>query len=137
LPQDVTPAIAKAFNVTDTTGALVGDITPEGPASRSDLKKGDIILSLNGQLIANANQLRLRIGELAPDASVKLKVLRDGKTHEVTVKLSEFPAKEERASANKESSDSALEGVDVENVTPEMARELKLPSATKGVVVKE
>ena len=137
LPQDVTPAIAKAFNVTDTTGALVGDVTPEGPASRSDLKKGDIILSLNGQQIANANQLRLRIGELAPDASVKLKVLRDGKTHEVTVKLSEFPAREERASANTQSSDSALEGVDVENVTPEVARELKLPAATKGVVVKE
>jgi serine protease Do len=55
----------------------------------------------------------------------------------VTVKLSEFPSKAERASVNRESSDSALEGVEVENVTPEVARELKLPSATNGVVVKE
>ena len=39
LPQDVTPAIAKVFNAPDTKGALVGDITADGPASRTDLKK--------------------------------------------------------------------------------------------------
>jgi serine protease Do len=138
LPQDVTPAIAKAFNTSGTEGALVGDITADGPASRSDLKKGDIILSINGAPVADANQLRLKIGEMAPDASVNLKVLRNGKTEQVTVKLGEFPSKQERASAGKnEGSDSALEGVTVENVTPEMANELKISPATKGVVVDE
>jgi len=137
LPQDVTPAMAKAFNVPDTKGALVGDITADGPASRSDLKKGDIILDVNGKAIVDANQLRLMIGEMAPDASVQMKVLRDGKTHDVTVKLGEFPSKQERSSLNKEAPDSALEGVSVENITPEMAGELKLPASTKGVVVDE
>jgi serine protease Do len=138
LPQDVTPAMAKAFGVSEAQGALVGDITPDGPASHSDLKKGDIILAINGQPIANANQLRLQIGMMAPNANVKLKVLRDGKTHEVAVQLREFPNKAERASLNKsEAPDSALEGVTVENVTPEMAHELKLSPATKGVVVDE
>jgi serine protease Do len=137
LPQDVTPAMAKAFNVPDTKGALVGDITADGPASRSDLKKGDIILDVNGKAIVDANQLRLMIGEMAPDASVQMKVLRDGKTHDVTVTLGEFPSKQERSSLNKEAPDSALEGVSVENITPEMAGELKLPASTKGVVVDE
>jgi serine protease Do len=138
LPQDVTPAIAKAFNVNGTQGALVGDITPDSPASRSNLQKGDIILSLNGDPIADANQLRLKIGMMAPDASVNLKVLRNGKTEQVVVKLGEFPSKQERASVNsKEHSDSALEGVTVENVTPEVASQLKLSPATKGVVVDE
>jgi serine protease Do len=137
LPQDVTPAMAKAFGVTEAQGALVGDITPDGPASHSDLKKGDIILAINGQPIADANQLRLKIGMMAPNANVILKVLRDGKTHEVSVQLTEFPTKAERASVNKEDQDSALDGVTVENVTPEMAHELKISPATKGVVVDE
>ena len=77
--------------------------------------------------------MRLRVGEMAPDANVKLRVLRDGKAHEVTVRLGEFPSKEERASGNREPSSGAMEGVDVENVTPEVARELDLPPATKGV----
>ncbi len=92
---------------------------------------------MNGKPIADANQLRLMIGEMAPDASVQMKVLRDGKPRDVTVKLSAFPSKEERASVNKESSESALEGVSVENLTPEVARELKLTPSTKGVVVDE
>jgi serine protease Do len=138
LPQDVTPAMAKAFGVAEAQGALIGDITPDGPAAHSDLKKGDIVLAINGQPIADANQLRLQIGMMAPDANVKLKVLRDGKTHEVAVQLKEFPSKAERASVNKSAApDSALEGVTVENVTPEMAHELKLSPATKGVVVDE
>lgn len=137
LPQDLTPAMAKAFGVSEAQGALVGDITPDGPAAHSDLKKGDIIVAINGQPVVDANQLRLQIGMMAPNASAKLKVLRDGKTHEIAVQLSEFPSKAERASVSKENPDSALEGVTVENVTPEVAHQLKLSPATKGVVVDE
>jgi serine protease Do len=53
------------------------------------------------------------------------------------VQLREFPNKAERASVSKESQDSALDGVSVENVTPELAQQLKLSPATKGVVVDE
>lgn len=137
LPQDVTPAMAKAFNAPGTQGALVGDVTDNSPASRSDLKKGDIILSVNGEAVADANQLRLKLGMMSPDASVNLKVFRNGKTEQIPVKLEAFPSKEERASIGKNSTESALEGVTVENITPEMARELKLSAAAKGVVVDE
>jgi serine protease Do len=137
LPQDLTPAMAKVFKAGDTSGALVGDITPGGPAAQSDLRKGDIIVAVNGQPVSDANQLRLMIGEMAPSGNVKLKVLRDGAPHEVNIKLGEFPSKQERASLDKQSEGSALEGVTVENVTPELARELKMPPATKGVVVDE
>ncbi len=80
LPQDVTPALAKAFSSNETNGALVGEITPNSPAARSSLKQGDIIVAVNGQPIADANQLRSKIGMMDPNATVTLKVLRDGKT---------------------------------------------------------
>jgi serine protease Do len=137
LPQDVTPAIAKAFNTSESKGALVGDVTANSPASRANLKNGDIILEVNGQPIADANQLRLKIGMMEPNAKVNLKVLRDGNTQEVAVQLGEFPSKEERAAVGSEHPESALQGVTVDNLTPKVAQQLKLPAATNGVVVDE
>jgi serine protease Do len=135
LPQDVTPAMAKAFRTKETKGAVVGDITANSPAAHSDLKQGDIILAVNGKAIGDANQLRLEIGMLSPGSTVNLDVLRDGKPQQVMVKMGEFPSKEERASLDSKGSDSALQGVSVENLTPETAREMKLAPETKGVVV--
>ena len=72
LPQDVTPAMAKAFHTDASKGALVGDVTPNSPASRANLKNGDIILEINGQAIDDANQLRLKIGNLEPNSEREL-----------------------------------------------------------------
>jgi serine protease Do len=137
LPQDVTPALAKAFNVSDTNGAIVGEITPDSPAAHSSLKQGDVIVALNGQPITDASQLRTKIGMLDPNQTVTLKVMRNGSALDVPVTLGDYPVKEERASINKPDSDSSLQGVTVENLTPDTAQELKLPATTKGVVVSE
>jgi serine protease Do len=136
LPQDVTPALAKAFNTSETNGALVGEITPNSPAAHSGLKQGDMIVAVNGQPISDASQLRSRIGMMDPNTTVTLKVVRDGRTQDVAVTLGEFPTKEERASIQNEDSNS-LQGVNVENLTPETAQELKIPADTKGVVVNQ
>jgi serine protease Do len=137
LPQDVTPALAKAFNAGQTNGALVGEVTPNSPASHSDLKQGDIIVAVNGQPVEDANQLRSKIGVMDPHTTVNLKVMRNGRMMEVAVTLGEFPSKEERASVRGGggSSDQSLDGVTVENLSAETAQELKLPATTKGVVV--
>jgi serine protease Do len=135
LPQDVTPALAKAFNSGETNGALVGQITPDSPAAHSSLKQGDIIVAVNGQPVADASQLRTKIGMMEPNATATLKVLRNGTTQEVAVTLGDYPTKEERASVNNVEKDSSLQGVTVQNLTPDTAQELKLPATTKGVVV--
>jgi len=137
LPQDVTPAMAKAFH-TNVTGALVGDVTKDSPASRAGLQQGDIILTVNGETINDANQLRLKIGTLDPSSRVELKVLRDGKPMQIAVQLASFPTTEERASVGKgsgNSTEAVLDGVSVSNITRDVANELKLDANTKGVVV--
>lgn len=136
LPQDVNPSLAKAFN-TDTKGSLVGDVTAGSPAARAGLQKGDIILEVNGQPVLDANQLRLKIGVISPNQTVKLKVLRNGKPMEIPVQLGEFPSKEERASNDSEQPDSLLQGVTVQDLTPDAAAQLKLAPQTKGVVVEQ
>jgi len=135
LPQDVTPALAKAFNSSETNGALVGEVTPNSPAAHSDLKQGDIIVAVNGKPVTDASQLRSTIGMMDANATAMLKVMRNGKMQEMSVTLGEFPSKEERASVDSANSDNSLQGVTVENLTPETTQELKLPATTQGVVV--
>jgi serine protease Do len=137
LPQDVTPALAKAFNSSDTNGVLVGEVTPNGPAAQSGLKQGDIIVAINGQPVKDANQLRSRIGMMDPQTPVTLKVLRSGRMGDVAVQLGEFPSEGERASADTGSSGSGLRGVTVKSLTPNTAQQLNLPTGSKGVVVEQ
>ncbi len=137
LPQDVTPAMAKAFH-TNVTGALVGDVTKDSPASRAGLQQGDIILTVNGETINDANQLRLKIGTLDPNSRVELKVLRDGKPMQIAVQLGSFPTEEKRASVGNggsNSSEAVLDGVSVANITGDVAQQLNLGANAKGVVV--
>ncbi len=52
--QDVTPALAKEFDLKDATGALVGDVMPKGPAAKAGLKDGDVVLEYNGKKVPTA-----------------------------------------------------------------------------------
>ena len=135
VPQDVTPAMAKAFGEKEPHGALVGDVSPGSPAQRSGLLKGDIILELNGKPVEDANQLRMSISMMSPDAGVTLKVFRNGAERELAVKLAELPVQEASVRSESGAAKSALSGVAVEDVDAQTARRLGLPANTAGVVV--
>jgi serine protease Do len=134
-PQDVTPEIAKAFGETDPRGVLVGDVTPNSPAQAAGLRRGDIILEVNGKAMANSNQLRMTISMMRPGSEAQLKVERDGSVRDVKIELRELPT--EQAENNNPSGDQsqASAGVEVANLTPEIAQQLNLPETTTGVVV--
>jgi serine protease Do len=134
LIQPVTPTVARAFGLKDARGALVGDVTAGSPAARSGIAKGDIILELNGQPINDSRDLQLRIAQLAPGTTARLKIFRDGSEREVRVTLGELPAEQLRASEKSDRS-GPLEGVEADELTPQMARQLGVPASMRGVVV--
>jgi serine protease Do len=137
IPQDVTPAIAKAFGEKDLRGALVGDVSPNSPAQKAGLQNGDIIVDVNGKPVTDSNALRMTISMMAPGTSVNLKAIRNGADRNFTVKLAELPTTE--AALGKEGKgpgdSSAIPGVAVENLNADATQALKLPADTKGVVV--
>jgi serine protease Do len=117
LPQDVTPAMAKGFNLKQSGGVLIGDVTAGTPAAQAGIERGDVILEVDGQKVDDSNQLKLRISQMSPGTSVKLRVLHDGSERTVTAKLAELPANLGRGAAEKSSdsgTSSALDGVSVE-----------------------
>lgn len=135
LPQDMTTDMAKAFGQKDARGVVVGDVTPNSPAQESGIRRGDILLEMNGRPVANSNQLRNSISMMQPGTEIKLKMLRGGSERDVTVKLAEMPTETAMAQPGDEGSTKTLEGVEVSNLTPNMAERLGLPSSTTGVVV--
>ncbi len=135
LPQDVTPAIAEAFGQKNLTGALVGDVTADSPAQRAGLHKGDIITEVNGKAVNGANDLRMTISMMQPGASVQLKAIREGAVRDFTANLADLPGTEASNRQPGEKSESALQGVQVQNLDGQTAHQLGLPSGTSGVVV--
>lgn len=135
-PQDVTPAIAKAFGEKDPNGVLVSDISPNSPAEAAGLQRGDIILEVNGKPMTDSNQLRMTISMMQPGSEAKLKVVHGGSQRELTIKLRELPT--EQAENNNQTDDRqrASAGIEVANLTPDLAQQLNLPATTTGVVVK-
>ena len=135
VPQDVTPAIARAFGEKEMRGALVGDVSAGSPAEKAGLQKGDIILSVNGKSVADSNDLRMTISMMAPDSSVNLKVFRNGAEREMAVKLGELPTTRAAVEHESNGSKSALSGVSVEDLDAQTAHELGIPANSQGVVV--
>jgi serine protease Do len=134
-PQDLDASLAKQFGLNQAGGALVGEISPDTPASHAGLKRGDVILELNGTPVDSANDLRLRISQMSPGTSVKLGVSRDGKMQDFTVTLGELPPDKVAQEGTSENGGGGLEGVQVQNLTPDIAEQLQLSAGTHGVVV--
>src|SRR6266853_1092521 len=133
--QDITPGISKAMNLKEMKGVLVGDVSPNGPAQKSGIQRGDMILEVNGTPMEDSRELRNTISMMDPTATVKLKLMRDGSPKDVTVKLGDLPTDKEQAKTEEGSSEKALDGVTVENLDAQSARQLGLPATTSGVVV--
>ena len=134
--QEVTPGIARAMGLDGPKGALVSDVTAGSPAQKAGLQSGDVITSVNGKPVLESNQLRMEISMMGTNAPLKLQVFRNGATVNLSAVTAEMPGKPvERASNDAAQSNSALEGVSVESLNAQMARQAGVDPGTPGVVV--
>src|SRR5580692_3776983 len=133
--QDFSPELAKSFNFNQSGGVLIGDVSANTPAANAGLKKGDVVVKLNGQAVSESNDLRNTISQMAPGTQVKLDIWRDGKVQPYTVTLGELPNDKTSAEGSDEGSSGEIQGIEVQAVTPEILQQLNLPAGTHGVVV--
>ncbi|WP_295559263.1 Do family serine endopeptidase [uncultured Hyphomicrobium sp.] len=93
--QNVDEDTASAIGLSEPKGALVSEITPNGPASSSGLKVQDAIVQVNNDKIADSRDLARKIADYAPDTTVDVKVWRGNKEETVKVRLGKFPGSSE------------------------------------------
>jgi Do/DeqQ family serine protease len=91
----VTPQIAKEQSLQAQRGALVVDVDPQGPAAKSGLSSGDVVVALDGGEVKTGDVLRNTIAMIKPGTTVELQVIhKDGSKAPVKAKLGELPSDE-------------------------------------------
>lgn len=88
--RDLTEDERRVLPGNQKTGVLVVDVVPRGPAARSGLRAGDIIVGLNGEPVEDKHQLPVKIAEHLPGTKVVISVFRDGHIKEVAVVLGDL-----------------------------------------------
>jgi len=143
LLQDITPGLAKSFDLPDQNGALVSDVFPNTPAEKAGIKPGDVIVGLNGKDITDVNSFQLAVSESAPESSATVKLLHNGRPETVTVTLTELPVEvapsgnDQKKPGSGNSMIDALAGVKVADLEPEVRRQLGVPPSVRGALVSE
>ena len=140
--QDLTPDMAEAQGIEDE-GAIVADVTDGSPAEDYGLERGDIILSVNGDDIADATELTRMVGSLLAGSSNEFGVLRDGEQITVSVTVGERPEDPYGDVRPAMSDDTVTDetegplGVSVKPLNPELRQELDLDDDEVGLVITE
>jgi serine protease Do len=83
----VTPEIADALDLKKTAGALVYDVSANGPAANAGIKPADVLISLDGTPIPDPQDFTCRISSMAPGSTVKLGLIHKSRDITVTVTL--------------------------------------------------
>jgi Do/DeqQ family serine protease len=140
LPQELTPEMAKAFNMPNGHGVAIAQVSANTPAQRAGLKVGDVITAVNGNAVDDVNAFRLQIAGFAPGTTVHLKIARNGQTMDVPVTLAELDLDANNGTGGPTEKfgggeKGALQGVSVQALTSDLRRQLDLPEDTAGVVI--
>ena len=152
--KDLTPKLKEQLALPSEQGALVGGVEPRSPAGKAGLRAGDFITKFNGRNVRSFQDLRRLVSEVDLGATIPVEIFRGGKTLTVDATLAELPGN--LATLNRipggrgnggnnggnnlnnggnSAAASLLAGVEVEDLTPNAARQLNLPSDVAGVVV--
>ncbi len=137
-PVNITKDLKDAFDLPSTEGLLVQQVQPNTPAEKAGMKNGDVILTLEGKKVADADQFRLQVAGMEPGKTINLGILRNGKKMDLKVKLGErskfLAATPQEKPQKQEEEQKDWLGIQVETATEDIASQFGV-AYTKGVIV--
>jgi serine protease Do len=136
--QELTPELSQKFGLKQSKGALVGDISKGSPAEKAGIRRGDIITEYDGKKVKDVGNLRNMVAQSKVGTEVPVTLLRGDKEYSVKVLIEELPrdlAESSQGNIPDEQTFEGLVGLNVMDLTKEVARQLGLNKEEKGVVV--
>lgn len=127
--QPVDKDIADAFGLEKPEGALISEVVKDSPADKAGLKQGDIVIEYNGTPIKSLGSFRNDISLMAPGSTLNLKVNRKGTIIPIAVVLGKAADSQSAGSITHQL------GIEVSNLTPDIARQLGYDPNEQAVVV--
>jgi serine protease Do len=143
--QDVNEAMRGALGLGARKGVLIADVFKDQPADKAGIKRGDVVLSINGKPVETSNDLKNTVANITPGTKTPVVVFRNGKELTLNVMLNERNeatlAKMSPPGGEKESEGSAEAkpqlGLSVSNITDEIRQQYNITSDVAGVAVTE
>jgi serine protease Do len=132
--QEVTPDLAQSFGLPKPEGALVASADKDGPAGKGGIERGDIVLSVNGHPVDDEHELPALVAQTPINQKVPVEVVRNGKHMTLEVTIGE--RKEPQVASAKAETPGGNWGMQVGDITPEIAQQFHLEN-TKGVVIQK
>lgn len=132
--QDVTPDIATSLGMERPEGALIVSLHPESPFSKAGLKRGDIVLAIEGKPVESAQELGYRVATTAIGATTIVEYQRKGDRRETQVMMIAAPETVDRDDTLI-GGRTPLTGAVATNLSPAVADEFGLPAEANGVIV--
>jgi serine protease Do len=133
----------EALGVKSKDGALVASVVPKGAAARAGMEAGDLIVGYNGKPVKKNDELVTMVMATKPGTTVPVRVLRDGKERTLSVTVEELDLEAEttqtRDTNNNRDAEPQKEtagfGMSLSNITPDLARRLRLDDGRQGALI--
>jgi serine protease Do len=136
--QDLTPALARAFQ-SPQAGVIITDLPERGAAREAGLRRGDLILKVDGAPVESTSAMRHRVAMRGGGAKVRLEVWRDRRILEFVVRLKELdassPSPDDARADGARDAPLGPEGIVVVAVTREMLRKVGIGEEDGGLIV--
>jgi len=132
--QDLKGDLAEYYGIEGKSGVMVADVVPGDPADNAGIKPKDVITKVNGKKIATSRDLTNLAARLGVGDTADVTILRDGKQKTLQVKIGKRPMTMAAASQNQRQQKEGDYGIEVTELTPEIARRFNI-NETAGVFV--
>jgi serine protease Do len=133
---EVTPELARKFQVEAGHGALVGEVLDDGPAAKGGMQAGDVITRMNDVVVNDPRQLRMQVAGVKPGTEAHLTVVRDGHEKQLTVTIGELPGGSVAATSGGEDGDAGNRlGVVLQDLQAQARQQADIPSKVQGALI--
>lgn len=140
--QDIDQNVRTALDLGDIKGVLIADVIKGQSADKAGIKRGDIIMTIDGKTVDNTNDLRNRVAALSPDKKVPVTVFRGGKTVNLQLvvgkrdqKIIDQFSKSGSSDIEDDATTSKRLGFGAANLTQELRQQYNIPKEMKGVII--
>ncbi|MBN2828703.1 MAG: trypsin-like peptidase domain-containing protein [Candidatus Cloacimonetes bacterium] len=134
-PQEIDDTLKETFELNEISGVLVAQVVEDTPADKAGLKRGDVILSIDGVKVPNVAKFRIAIAHRPIGVPVEFEIMRKNKSKTISAVLTEYPDSENTDDISPTTKDIAKDtGLEVVETDSEIGKKLKIESK-EGVLI--